>query len=158
MKNPPRNGEGDRSATPNGGGGPAVLQQPIRQVKRARKLRRKMSLPEVLLWQELRKKPSAFKFRRQAPLAPYVVDFACLSARLVLEVDGESHDRGKAPEYDAARDRELQNRGFTVLRIPAKDVLHDLESVVRAIVARCEELGPLHRPADGPPPRTGEDF
>ena len=158
MKNPPRNGEGDRSAEPSGGGGPAVLLQPIRQVKRARKLRREMSLPEILLWQELRKKPGGFKFRRQVPLAPYSVDFACLSVHLIVEVDGEAHDRGDAPKYDVERDRELVSRGFTVLRIPARDVLNDLESVLNGIVARCVELGPLHRPADSPPPRTGEDL
>ena len=158
MNNPPRNGEGARSAQPSGGGGPAVLLQPIRQVKRARKLRREMSLPEVLLWQELRKKPGGLKFRRQVPLAPYTADFACLSARLIVEVDGEVHDRGDAPSYDAERDRELVSRGFTVLRIPARDVLNDLESVLNGIVARCVGLGPLHRPADGPPPRSGEDL
>ena len=158
MNNPPRNGEGDRQPQAGGGGGPAVLRQPIRQVKRARKLRRAMSLPEVLLWRELRKRPGGFKFRRQCPIAPYTLDFACLETRLAIEVDGEAHDRGNAPERDEERDRVLAQKGFAVLRIPARDVLNDVESVVNGIAARCLALGPLHRPADGPPPRSGEDL
>lgn len=117
-----------------------------------------MSLPEVLLWQELRKRPGGFKFRRQCPVAPYTLDFACLEKRLAIEIDGEAHDRGDAPKRDAERDRVLAAKGFSVLRIAAQDILNDLESVVNGILARCQALGPLHRPADGPPPRSGEDF
>ncbi len=158
MSIPPRNGEGDRSAVPSGGGGPDILRQPIKQVRRARQLRRNMSLPEVLLWQELRKRPKGLKFRRQAPIDPYTVDFVCLAVRLAIEVDGKAHSRGNAPARDLERDRVLGGKGFTTMRVPAKDVLDNLESVVTAIVARCVELDPLHRPADGPPPRAGEDL
>ena len=156
MKNPPRNGEGDRSQS--GGGGSPVLTQPIKQVKRARRLRKATSLPEVLLWKELKKHPQGFKFRKQFPLAPYTIDFACLSSRLAIEVDGEAHDRGDNPARDSERDSYVSGQGFTVLRIPARDVLKDMESVVRLIVDRCAAPGPLHRPADGPPPRSGEGF
>ena len=117
-----------------------------------------MSLPEVLLWKELRKRPGGFKFRRQFPLHPFTLDFACLSSRLAIEVDGEAHSHADRPTKDAVRDREVSGRGFTTLRIPARVVLNDLENVVIGIVARCEELGPLHRPADGPPPRSGEEL
>ena len=57
-------------------------------IVRARELRRSMSLPEGLLWQELRKRPAGFKFRRQHPFGPYVLDFFCASMRLAIEVDG----------------------------------------------------------------------
>lgn len=160
MTNPPRNGEGDRSAQLSGGGGPAILTQPIRQVKRARRLRKEMSLPQVLLWRELRKRPGGYKFRREVPIAPFTVDFACLTIRLGIEIDGAAHGMGENPHRDIARDENLKREGFTVLRIPARDVLNDLESVVTAIVARCKALGPLHPRAarGGPPPRPGEDF
>ena len=154
--NPPRNGEGDQVKL--GGGGPRVLQVPIKRVKRARELRRELSLPEVLLLAVLRRRPGGLKFRSQFPIGPITVDFACLSHRLVIEVDGEGHNRGDQPRRDVARDAFLKEEGFAVMRIAAHDVLADLDGVVGGIVARCAEVGPLHRPADGPPPRAGEDF
>ena len=154
-QNPPRNGEGDR--TKCGGGGPTVLQTPIKQVKRARAQRRQMSLPEVLLWQALRTKPGGRKFRRLFPIGAMTVDFACLERRLAIEVDSESHSRGDQPRRDAARDAILAKGGFRVLRIPAVDVLRDLGAVVDGIVAACGDVGPLHQPSAGPPPRSGED-
>lgn len=162
MINPPRHGEGDRSAQPSGGGGPArpprPLQAPIKTVKRARKLRKAMSLPEVLLWQELRKQPGGFKFRRQHPELIFVHDFCCLQLRLLIEVDGAVHDMGNQPTYDNWRDAILLERGYRTLRIPARIVLKDMEEALNAIVATCREVGPLHRPADGPPLRSGEEF
>ena len=154
--NPPRNGEGDR--VKRGGGGPRLLQTPIKQVKRARKLRREMSLPEVVLWQVLRKRPEGLKFRRQFPIGEITADFACLERRLIIEVDGESHGRGDQPRRDAARDAILRREGFEVMRIAAIDVLKDMDSVFCGIVARCSEVGPLHQPAAGSPPRAGEDL
>jgi very-short-patch-repair endonuclease len=116
-----------------------------------------MSLPEVLLWQVLRQRPEGLKFRRQFPSDQMTVDFACLERRLIIEVDGEAHSRGDLPRRDAARDALLRRDGFQVMRIAARDVLHDLDSVIRGIVATCTEVGPLHQPAAGPPPRSGED-
>ena len=155
-QNPPRNGEGDRVI--RGGGGPRVLQSPIKQVKRARKLRRQMSLPEVILWKALQSRPDGLKFRKQFPIGQMTADFACLSHRLIIEVDGEWHGHGDQPERDVVRDAIMNREGFTVMRITARDVLKNLDGVVQSIVARCSELGPLHQPAAGPPPRSGEDF
>jgi very-short-patch-repair endonuclease len=156
-KNPPRNGEGDRAAKPRGGGGPPrILRAPIKDVKKARADRKKMSLPEVLLWQALRKGPGGFKFRRQNPQLGYRLDFACLEARLAIEVDGEAH--GDRPARDAVRDQRLAEIGFSTLRIPAVEILKDLDAGITGIVAACRERGPLHRPSDGPPPRSGEEF
>ena len=73
---------------------PPVLRQPIKQVKRARALRKEMSFPEVLLWVQLQKRPGGHKFRKQVPQKPYTLDFACLKVRLCIEVDGEAHNRG----------------------------------------------------------------
>ena len=154
---PPRHGEGDRAQ--HGGGVPAVLDQPIRQVKRARTLRKAMSLPEVLLWQALRERPGGYKFRRQFPIAPFTVDFACLSARLAIEIDGVAHDRGNAPQRDLHRDRFVMQSGFRIFRIPAQDVLNQLENCVLGIVEACRSAGPPppSADADGPPPRSGEE-
>jgi very-short-patch-repair endonuclease len=153
LYDPPRNGEGDRAK--RGGGGPRLLKSPIKQVKRARKLRREMSLPEVLLWQVLQTRPAGLKFRRQFPGDRMTVDFACLSHRFIVEVDGQAHEFGDQPRRDAARDTILKREGFDVMRIAARDVLKDLDSVIRGIVARCSKVGPLHQPAAGPPPRAG---
>jgi very-short-patch-repair endonuclease len=119
-----------------------------------------MSLPEVLLWQALRKGPGGFKFRRQNPQLGYRLDFACLEARLAIEVDGEAHGRGNRPARDAVRDQRLAGIGFSTFRIPAAEILKDLDAVTTGIVTACRERGPLHHRAapGGPPPRSGEDF
>ena len=93
-----------------------------------------MSLPERMLWQALRERPEGLKFRRQHPLGRYVVDFYCPAARLVVEVDGQSHGMGGRPEQDAVRDRWLWEQGLRVLRFDAADVIGDLEAVVIAIL------------------------
>ncbi len=155
-KNPPRNGEGDQAKP--GGGVPRILRAPIKTVKLARKLRKEMSPPERMLWQALRQRPGGFRFRKQCPQGPFSIDFACLASRLAIEVDGAAHDGAGRPERDAGRDRYLQELGFTMMRVPAGEVFRNLEGVILGIVNECHRLGPLHRPSDGPPPRSGEDF
>ncbi len=86
----------------------------------AARLRREMSLPEILLWQELRKRPGGLKFRYQHPAGcSYVLDFFCARKRLAIEVDSEAHNRGDRPERDAVRDAWISARGVRILRIPA---------------------------------------
>jgi very-short-patch-repair endonuclease len=113
-----------------------------------------MTLPEVLLWRVLRARPGGFKFRRQHPAGRYVLDFYCEAAGLAVEVDGQAHERGTAPAFDAERDLWLRNAGIRTLRIPAVEVLADTEAVVLAIVEQCRAR-PLHRPSGGPPPLQG---
>ena len=151
---PPRDGEGDRAK--RGGGGSENLRRPV--VYTARRLRRTMSLPEVLLWQRLRGSPGGLSFRKQHPIDPYVADFYCSGARLVIEVDGSSHDRGDRPHRDERREAFLREGGYSVLRIAAADVLKDPDGVASAVIAYAAD--PLHRRAsrDGPPPRPGEDL
>ena len=103
-------------------------------VMRARELRRSPTLPEGLLWQALRKRPQGLKFRRQHPLGPYVVDFYCPAVRMVVEVDGESHNLGDRPSQDARRDGWLREQGLRVIRFNAGDVMKDLESALTAIL------------------------
>ena len=131
-----------------------MLNTTRKTVAKARSLRRSMTLPEGLLWRELRQRPDSHKFRRQHPCGPYVLDFYCEAAKLGIEVDGMAHDMGNRPVRDVARDRWLSDHGVRVLRIPARDVLADLEAVIRQITATCE---PLHHDAArrGPPPLQG---
>ena len=130
-------------------------QTPRPAVVRARTLRKSMSLPEVQLWQALRQRPGGLKFRRQHPIGPYVVDFCCLAHRLAVEIDSFAHDVADRPARDMIKTTFLKDNGYRVLRISARRVLADASAVAEAIGA----LGatPLHRPADGPPPRAGED-
>ena len=114
-----------------------MLRTTKRTVRRARALRRTMSLPEVLLWRLLSARPGGFKVRRQHPAGPYVLDFYCESAKLAIEVDGSVHGAGDNPERDAIRDRWLKEAGIRTFRITAKDVLDNEEGVVAAIVREC---------------------
>ena len=135
-----------------------MLTGPGETIGSARKLRRKMSLPEVLLWRELRKRPGGFKWRRQHPAGRFVLDFVCLEARLAVEIDGEVHNRGANPVRDERRDEWLISQGYRTWRIPARDVLAHLDAVVRYAVHLAGQCQPLHPPSGGPPPRTGEDL
>jgi very-short-patch-repair endonuclease len=118
-----------------------------------------MTPPEVKLWSELRKRPGGFKFRRQHPAGPFVLDFACLSARLAIQVDGEADDRIRQAYLDAGRDEWLIAQGFSTLRIPAREVFRNLDGVSQWIEQACRSREPLHPPAApaGPPPPAGED-
>jgi very-short-patch-repair endonuclease len=102
-------------------------------VRRARALRRTMTLPEVLLWQRLRGQPCGVKFREQHPVGDYVADFYAPLTKMIFEVDGLAHDLGDRPERDSLRDAWLVARGFRVVRIAARDVLAD--AVVRMVLA-----------------------
>jgi very-short-patch-repair endonuclease len=147
-----------------------VITGPTDTVKRARKLRSEMSLPETMLWRVLRTRPSGLKFRRQHPAGVYVLDFYCAGARLAIEVDGFAHDSIRAARADSARANYLRSQHVATLRIPAKAVLEDLEAVLVRIVDVCLERirkikqrkdptpVPLHHPLDGPPPHAGEDL
>ena len=137
-----------------GGGGVRTMLRPETVV--ARNLRKDMSLPEVMLWQQLRGRKSGLKFRRQHPIGPYVVDFYCSQASLIIEIDGEAHNRGEHPLQDLSRDQFLEENGYRVVRIAAVDVLRDVEAVMAFIIAQV--ASPLHHSpaASGPPPRAGE--
>lgn len=136
----------------NGGGG-ASLRKP--EVYAARKQRRQMSPPEVLLWSQLRGKKLGFKVLRQHPIGPYVADFYVPAAKLVIEVDGSAHDYGNRPERDVARDRYMEERNYRAIRIGARDVMRNLDGVLSYIAVQV--TNPLHQPSAGPPPRPGEE-
>jgi very-short-patch-repair endonuclease len=132
------------------------------EVIRARKLRREMSYPEVLLWQRLRGAPEGVRFRRQHPIgADYTADFYCAAARLVIEVDGEIHSHGKAPTRDAVRDEYMRGRGLAVVRLTASEVLRTRMRQPRRYCAWSARPSTtrLAKGRGGPPPqRAGEDL
>ena len=104
---------------------------------KARRLRRKMTLPEVLLWSEVRCRAGGVKFRRQHAVEKSVIDFYYAEAKLGIEVDGIVHDMGDNPEHDEKRDAVIADHGIAILRIPAKDVLRSPLDMAEAVVAAC---------------------
>ncbi len=108
---------------------------------KGRELRKIMTTAEKILWNELRgKKINNLRFRRQHPLAKFVVDFYCHSKRLVIELDGTVHDSNEAKEKDKSRTDALNEMGLKVIRFKNEEVLDDLDRVVRRIIELCESL------------------
>jgi very-short-patch-repair endonuclease len=105
-------------------------------VKRARRLRREPPFPESLLWSRLRTRQlGGLYFRRQHPVGKYIVDFYCAAAKLVIELDGESHD--DRARYDEQRTGFLEAAGLRVIRFTDDEVLKSLENVVFVIAREC---------------------
>jgi len=99
---------------------------------RARSLRQKATPPEQLLWSVLRgRRLAGLKFRRQEPIGPYFVDFCCRELKLIVELDGMSHDDKHV--QDKLRDQWLTAQGYRVFRVTNWDVNEDLEAVARTI-------------------------
>ncbi|MCK1638694.1 endonuclease domain-containing protein [Bradyrhizobium sp. 157] len=114
------------------------------QRDRAKRLRREMTRAETLLWRHLKaKRLAGFGFRRQVPMGSYIADFAAHSCKLVVELDGESHDFVERLRHDERRDRWFEVRGYRVLRFTNDEVLKNLEGVVLAIGLAAEQAAPL---------------
>jgi len=122
----------------------------------AKRLRRFMSPAETLLWRYLKaERLDGFSFRRQVPMGPFIADFVCHTARLVIEIDGESHDFEDQWRRNQQRDRWLRSRGFVILRFSNADVLHGLEAVLTAI--REAASARTNTPLPVPPPQGGRE-
>ncbi len=101
------------------------------QFKYARKLRRKMTKAEKLLWDKLRaRRFMNLKFRRQHPILEFIADFYCHQLKLIVEADGKYHEEEDTAYYDSERTKELQQYGFTVVRFSNKEILSDLDDVL----------------------------
>jgi very-short-patch-repair endonuclease len=140
------------------------MEAPELTVRRARDLRRRMSLPEVLVWQAVRGGQLGVRFRRQHPVGPWILDFYCHARRLAVEIDGTTHDHPDRVAMDRRRTVWLEKKGIMTLRIAASEVLENLDGVLEGLRARvgqdrstCGVEGPLHHPSAGPPPPLGED-
>ncbi len=98
-----------------------------------------MTEMEVRLWTYLRRRQLGVRVRRQEPIGPYIADFVCRSRRLVVELDGWSHED---LERDLDRDAAMESRGFRVLRFANDDVYEDVGSVVDAIADALRACAP----------------
>jgi very-short-patch-repair endonuclease len=120
--------------------------RPLRS--RARQLRANLTDAERVLWRELRQGQLGARFRRQFPIPPYIVDFACLEARLVVEADGGQH---ASTFRDEKRDALLRMKGWRILRFWNNDILGNRAGVLQTIAGA---LGTYPHP--DPPPPAGE--
>jgi very-short-patch-repair endonuclease len=119
-------------------GAQRALPSPASPPARARRLRRTSGDAERKFWSRTRnRRLGGFKFKRQVPLGPYIADFVCPEARLIVEIDGDQH--AEAVAYDRARTRYLELCGYAVIRIPTHEVLHDLEYIVERVHRALEE-------------------
>ena len=105
-----------------------------RQLQRGRSMRRSMTSAETAVWNMVRKKRLGWRFRRQEPIGPYIVDFVCFAKRLVVEMDGDGH----GGTYDHRRDAYLRRLGFRVLRFE-NDALAERQWVEEQIRAWAED-------------------
>ncbi|MEZ6243576.1 MAG: DUF559 domain-containing protein [Phycisphaerales bacterium] len=102
----------------------------------ARRFRRESSPPERILWRHLQaRRLDGLKFRRQQPIGPFVADFYCAVAKLVIELDSDMHDR----QRDDRRDAWMRTEGIETLRIHARDLRDNEEGVLRSIARRARE-------------------
>ena len=123
-----------------GVGGGAMRREALTPI--AQELRNNPTEAEKYLWHILRGKSMGVKFRRQAVIGRYVVDFVCFEKNLVIEVDGGQHNQN---QKDIRRDAWLNGQGFDVLRFWNNDVLGNLDGVFEVIEAR------LNSPTPAPP-------
>jgi very-short-patch-repair endonuclease len=134
----------------------------------ARELRTNATSAERRLWNGLRREQiSGFKFRRQVVLRGFVVDFACYSARLVIEVDGATHSSDVERARDAVRSAALRAQGYDILRFTNDEVFHNIEGVLETIRLKLGELRPrlmgddfeggATPPLPDPPPQGGRE-
>jgi UDP-N-acetylglucosamine 1-carboxyvinyltransferase len=122
---------------------------PAQTTIKARELRTNATKAEKKLWAFLRYEQTGFKFRRQFPVGKYIADFACPECKIVIEIDGDTHDTRQA--YDADRTKFLESAGYNVLRFSNKDVYENVEGVVETIMRHLKTVGapPLTPPQSG---------
>ena len=120
-----------------------------RTLRFAREMRVDPTVAEDRLWYHLRRKHMGVRFRRQEPIGPFIADFACLSARLIVEVDGDTHT-DKQRERDRGRDLWFRRNGWFVLRFWDDHVLDQMDDTLHLIARALED------PASVPDPLNRE--
>ncbi|MEQ1940475.1 endonuclease domain-containing protein [Mesorhizobium sp. CN5-321] len=127
-------------------------------IQRARRLRRAMTDGERKLWSELRnfRRWYGVHVRKQAPIDPYIVDFAIHEQKLVIEVDGESHFSGAGVMRDKIRDTWLAGRGYRILRFTTGDLSDSFDGCVQEILAALGLMNEPRQPPPLTPPLKGE--
>lgn len=109
------------------------------KTRQARRLRKDMTRAEILLWAKLRRDALGYRFHRQKPIGPYIADFACIEARLVIEIDGATHGSEDARAYDSRRTRFLEHDGWRVIRFQNTEVYDNLTGVLETITRAAWE-------------------
>ena len=117
------------------------------QLTQARGLRRAMTIAETMLWRGLQNRGIGAKFRRQVPVGPYVADFLCAAARIIVELDGPPHDETGQQLHDLRRDAWLRAQGWQVLRFSNDAVIGSGNIVLEEIERATERAG---SPSSGP--------
>ena len=112
----------------------------------AQKLRHNPTGPELRFWALIHPIRTQWHFRRQVRMGLYVVDFASHSAKLVVEIDGDTHFIGNVPARDLKRDEDLRAHGYQVLRFTNDEVMHNAEGVYSAVVAALALKAPPPEP------------
>jgi len=112
---------------------------------RARYLRKNATDSERILWRHLRNRKFAhYKFRRQHPINPYILDFYCPDLKLAIELDGSGHGHRHRETHDKAREEFLDRQGIAVVRFWNHQVREELDSVLQAIWLALEKRVPNH--------------
>lgn len=104
----------------------------------AKQLRKSMTEAETILWEELRQL-DGYHFRRQHPINDFIADFICLSAHLIIEVDGKYHDVSQQQTEDDMRTNALNKMGYTVVRFTNEEIITDVDRVVDEIYDILDE-------------------
>jgi very-short-patch-repair endonuclease len=108
---------------------------------RAKQLRRRMTEPEKIVWEIVRENSIlGLKFRRQHPINNYIADFYCHKIKLVVEIDGETHNQESAKLYDEHRTNVMNSFGIEVIRFNNKVILSNISFVRKTIEKKCNEL------------------
>jgi very-short-patch-repair endonuclease len=130
---------------------------PVYSKQLAKRLRQNMTGPEAKLWRNLRRiKTIDTHFRKQFRIGPYVVDFACLRSKLIIEVDGEQHGFDRGLRHDAKRSLFLESSGFSVLRFWNHEVLQETGAVLDTIYSALHG-SPDARPVSASKRRGGDE-
>lgn len=129
---------------------------------RAREMRHPQTPAEAIVWRVLRNRQIGFKIRRQHPIDKFIIDFYCAEAKLLIEIDGDSHFNSEQEEYDNERTKYLEELGYKVIRFTNDDVKNNIQAVVneikRSAEARIERSKnkAIHYPLTQPSPQWGE--
>ncbi|MCA0320105.1 MAG: DUF559 domain-containing protein [Proteobacteria bacterium] len=124
-----------------------------RRIPVARRLRRETTYQERLVWNAIRQFDiDGFHPRRQAPIGPFIVDFACHGLKVVIEIDGDHHAYGEQLERDNARDAYLAAHGYRVVRVTNQHIAESKDGAVEMIFATCLDRSTSRHPTPAPSP------
>ena len=111
----------------------------------AKHLRNNMTEAEITLWLHLKKGVNGFKIRTQHPIGLYIADFYCHKSKLIIEIDGSIHDELSIKAADAARQKELEGWGYSIIRFTNEQVFENPEEITKIIAEKISELTNLQK-------------